>query len=153
MLYLRRWKHRNHWVGLRIFTTKAFGRFCRKVAISDEGLSSAVQEIERGLIDADLGGGVLKKRIARVGGGKSGGFRTLLAFRSGDRTVFIFGFAKSDLDNISSSQLSSLKEAADVYLGLSDDEIDEALRAGALGEIAYVKEENDEEKTDGAEGE
>ncbi len=89
----------------------------------------------------------------RAGGGKSGGFRTLLAFRSGDRTVFIFGFAKSDLNNISSSQLSSLKEAAEVYLGLSDDEIDEALSAGALGEVAYVEEENDEEEADGAERE
>jgi hypothetical protein len=138
---------------LRIFTTKSFGRFCRKTGITDGALRGAVEEIERGLIDADLGGGVLKKRIARAGGGKSGGFRTLLAFRAGDRTVFIFGFAKSDLDNISSSQLSSLKEAAEVYLGLTDDEIDEALRAGALGEIAYAEEENDEEEADGAERE
>ena len=59
--------------------------------------------------------------------------------------MFIFGFAKSDLGNISSSQLSSLKDAAEVYLGLTDDEIDEVLRAGALGEVAYVEEENDEE--------
>jgi hypothetical protein len=95
---------------------------------------------------------VLKKRIARVGGGKSSGFRTLLAFRSGDRTVFIFGFAKSDRDNISSSQLSSLKEAAKVNLGLTDDEIEEALRAGALREVTYDEEENDEE-ADGAENE
>lgn len=92
----------------------------------------------------------LRSEIARAGGGKSGGFRTLLAFRSGDRTVFIFGFAKSDLDNISSSQLSSLKDAAEVYLALNDDEIDEALRAGALGEITYAEEEHDEEEADGA---
>ncbi len=137
---------------MRIFTTKSFGRFCRKAGITDEALGRTVEEIERGLIDADLGGGVLKKRIARDGGGKSGGFRTLLAFRSGDRTVFIFGFAKSDRDNISSSQLSSLKEAAKVYLGLTDDEIEEALRAGALREVRYGEEENDEE-ADGAENE
>jgi hypothetical protein len=139
-------------VALRIFTTKSFGRFCRKAGITDQALDCAVEELERGLIDADLGGGVLKKRIARVGGGKSGGFRTLLAFRSGDRTVFIFGFAKSGRDNISSSQLSSLKEAAKVYLGLTDDEIEEALRAGALREVTYDEEENDEE-ADGAENE
>ncbi len=137
---------------MRIFTTKSFGRFCRKAGIPDQALDSAVQDLERGLIDGDLGGGVLKKRIARAGGGKSGGFRTLLAFRSGERTVFIFGFAKSDRDNISSSQLSSLKEASKVYLGLTDDEIEEALRAGALREVTYGEEENDEE-ADGAENE
>lgn len=130
---------------MRIFATKAFGRFCRKAGLSDEALSNAVEEIEQGLIDADLGGGVLKKRMARADGGKSGGFRTLLAFRSRMRTVFILGFAKSALDNISSTQLASLKDAAEVYLGLSDDEIDEALRAGALREVAYVEEENGEE--------
>lgn len=108
-------------------------------------MCNAVEEIERGLIDADLGGSVLKKRIARAGGGKSGGFRTVLAFRSGDRTVFLFGFAKKDQENISSSELSSLKEAAELYLGLTDEQIDTALDAGALEEIAFHEEDNDEE--------
>jgi len=142
----------NRGVGSRIFTTKTFGRFCRKAAISDGTLTSAVEEIEQGLIDADLGGGVLKKRIARAGSGKSGGYRTLLAFRSGTRTVFIFGFAKSAMDNISSSQLASLKDAAEVYLALTDDQVEEALRIGALREVEYGEEENDEE-ADGAEDE
>ena len=137
---------------MRIFVTKPFGRFCRKAGIPDRALSSAVREIERGLIDANLGGGVLKKRVARAGGGKSGGFRTLLAFRSELRTVFIFGFAKNAVGNIFPAQLASLKEAAEVYLGLTDDEMDEALRAGALREVVYVEEESDEEE-DGAEDE
>ena len=152
MLGFKTLRHHRNRGKLRIFTTKTFGRFCRKSGITDRALSSAVEEIEHGLIDANLGGGVLKKRVARAGGGKSGGFRTLLAFRSEVRTVFIFGFAKNSLDNITSSQLASLKEAAEIYLGLTDDEIEEALCASALREVAYAEEENDEE-ADGAEDE
>jgi hypothetical protein len=122
-------------VALRIIITKSFRRFCRKVEIADAALVDAVEEIERGLIDADLGGGLLKKRIARAGGGKSGGFRVVLAFRSGDRTVFIYGFAKSERDNISSGERVDLKAAARVYLELTGQEITEALNAGALEEI------------------
>jgi len=86
---------------------------------------------------------VFKKRVARAGGGKAGGFRVLLAFRSGYRTVFIFGFAKSELDNISASELAALKDAAQVYLELTNEKIDEALRAGALEELEYAEDDND----------
>lgn len=81
---------------------------------------------------------MLKKRLARAGSGKAVGFRTLLAFRSGFRAVFMFGFAKSAAHNVSSSELSNLKRAAALYLGFSDERIDEALRAKALREIAYA---------------
>ena len=79
---------------MRIFKNRPFARFARKSGLSDAGLLKAVRDAERGLVDADLGGGVIKQRIARPGGGKSGGFRTIVLFRSGARAFFVHGFAK-----------------------------------------------------------
>ena len=84
---------------MRIFKVKTFARFSRKEGLPDASLGEAVADAERGLIDADLGGGLIKQRVARSGGGKSGGFRTVIAFRSKERAIFLFGFAKNDLDN------------------------------------------------------
>lgn len=90
---------------MRIFRNKPFTRFARRARIADAELCAAVSDIERGLIDADLGGGVIKQRIARKGGGKSGGFRALVLLRAGDRVFFVHGFAKSDRDNIRDTNL------------------------------------------------
>ena len=73
---------------MRIFKNKAFTRFARKSGISDASLCKSVSDAEQGVIDADLGGGVIKQRVARSGGGKSGGFRTLILFRVGERAFF-----------------------------------------------------------------
>jgi hypothetical protein len=94
-----------------------------------------VQRAESGLIDADLGGGVIKQRVARPGKGKSGGYRTLILFRQGDRAIFAFGFAKSAQANISKADLALLKEAATEVLGWSDKELDRLVKAGTLVEI------------------
>ena len=80
--------------------------------MTDSALREAVQRAESGLIDADLGGGVIKQRVARAGKGKSGGYRTLILFRQGDRAIFAFGFAKSAQANISRADLALLKDAA-----------------------------------------
>ena len=93
---------------MRIFKTKPFVRFAKRESLDDASLIGAVFEIERGLVDADLGGGVIKKRVARAGRGKSGGYRVLIAVRAGDRAVFLFGFAKSERDNIDDKQLTTL---------------------------------------------
>ncbi len=85
---------------MRVLKNPWFARFARKEKISDSALCEAVARAEKGLIDADLGGGVLKQRVARLGSGKSGGYRTLILYRSGERAVFAFGFAKSGMDNI-----------------------------------------------------
>lgn len=90
---------------------------------------------QKGLIDADLGGGLIKQRIAREGGGRSGGHRTLVFFRSGVRAVFAFGFRKSDRDNIDANEESNLKELARLTLDFSQDEIDRLLANGALEEV------------------
>jgi hypothetical protein len=94
-----------------------------------------VLRAERGLIDADLGGGVIKQRVARAGHGRSGGYRTLILFRQGDRAVFAFGFAKSARANISPTDLAVLKEAAGQALSWHGDELDRLVASGALVEI------------------
>jgi hypothetical protein len=96
----------------RIFKTRFFVRQMQKIGLSDELLLNAVVEMERGLIDADLGGGVVKKRIALPNRGKSGSTRTLIATNKNDRWFFMLGFEKNQRDNIDQTELKSLKEAA-----------------------------------------
>jgi hypothetical protein len=119
----------------RIFKNGWFQRFARKEKLSDELLMYAVARAERGLVDADLGGGIIKQRIARPGGGKSGGYRTLIFLRSGDRAIFAFGFAKSAQANISKADLALLKQAASEALGWSEDELNRLAASGVLVEI------------------
>ena len=90
---------------MRVFKTKWFGRFARKERLSDQKLAEAVREVERGLHDGDLGGGLIKKRIARAGEGKRGGYRTIIVYRRGKRAVFVYGFAKSDKADLSPVEL------------------------------------------------
>lgn len=97
----------------------------------------AIVRAERGLVDADLGGGVIKQRVARAGQGRSGGYRTLILFRQGDKAIFAFGFAKSRQENISQADLAVLRQAADEALGWSEDDMDRLVAAGALVEIEH----------------
>jgi hypothetical protein len=122
---------------LRVFKTKSFVRFARRERISDESLADAVRRAERGLIDADLGGGVIKQRVARPGQGRSGGFRVLLAYRAKARTVFLFGFAKSERDNIDDDELATLQDVGKQFLEATDAALREALAKGLLLEVAY----------------
>jgi hypothetical protein len=98
-------------------------------------LREAVTRADSGLIDADLGGGVIKQRVARPGQGKSGGYRTIILFRQGDRAIFAFGFAKSTQANIAKADLKLLKDAAAKALGWSDQALDRLVASGALMEI------------------
>jgi hypothetical protein len=95
---------------VRIFKTKWLIRFARKERISDPSLSEAISRAELGLVDADLGGGLIKQRVARPGEGRSGGFRVLVAYRKGNRAVFVYGFAKNERDNIDPDELLTLQE-------------------------------------------
>ena len=97
---------------MEILVNKWFDRWRRKEAISDAAICKAVDEIETGLFDANLGGGLYKKRVAAPGKGKSGSYRTLLAFKSGARTCFVFGFAKSARANIDAKEEKALKALA-----------------------------------------
>jgi hypothetical protein len=115
--------------------TKPFARFAEKAEIDDAALCSAVAEAERGLVGANLGGGVIKQRVARRGQGKSGGFRTLIVFRAGWRSVFVYGFAKSARDNIDPSELAALKKLAGELLALNEKAIGQLLDVGTLVEV------------------
>ena len=120
---------------MRTFKTKAFTRFADKAGISDLALCRAVHDAQRGLIAADLGGGVIKQRIARPGQGKSGGFRTLIVFREGTRAIFLHGFAKNEKDNIGKDELVALKKLASDLLGYDDKAIARVVASGTLTEV------------------
>ena len=120
---------------LRIWKTKSFARFARKSGLDDEQLCKAVADVERGLIDADLGRGVIKQRIARRGKGKSGGFRAVILYRRGARGFFVHGFAKNDRANISLDELAALKELAREMLAYDDAQIAAAVAPGPLIEV------------------
>ena len=120
---------------MRSFKTKAFARRARQEGISDKQLHEAVERAARGLIDAELGGGLIKQRVARPGQGRSGGFRTIIAWRAKDRSIFVYAFAKNMRDNISDAELADLKDLAVLYLGYSSKEIDRAVAAGELFEV------------------
>ena len=120
---------------MRIFKTKLFARFARRERISDDALCEAVSRVEKGLVDADLGGGVIKQRIARQGQGRSGGYRVLLAFRDKERTIFVYGFAKSDRDNIDDQELAVVREVSASWLAADTKMIGLALAQGLLIEV------------------
>lgn len=103
--------------------------------MSDEDLCTAVRQVERGLIDADLGSGLFKQRIGRKGQGKSGGFRVMVVFKTNERAFFVHGFAKKDISNITPTERAALKKLAKVLLSISDAEIAAAVRVGTLIEV------------------
>ncbi len=120
---------------LAVYKTKSFARFARKARISDSDLWETARLASSGVIDADLGGGVIKQRIARAGEGKSGGSRAIILFRIRGRAVFVYGFEKKDLGNIKADELNAFRELADVLLGYSDTEIAKRAADGALIEV------------------
>lgn len=120
---------------MRIFKTRYFQRWMRKTELNDADLRKATLEMAAGLIDADLGGGVVKKRIGLAGRGKRGGVRTLVATNKGSRWFFVFGFEKNERDNISDDELQALQDYAADWLKRTAAQLDEAAADGALLEI------------------
>ena len=122
-------------MSMRILKRRNFARWQSGEKLPDAALCKAVKEMESGLIDADLGGFLYKKRVARPGSGKRGGYRTLLAARIGSRYIFLHGFAKSDKENITQEEKDALRYTGKGYLELSIEAIAKALQAGALLEV------------------
>lgn len=120
---------------MRIFKNKSFTRFAIREAIEDEDLLEAIEYANNGLISADLGGGIIKQRIARYGQGKSGGFRTIIIFKTEDRAFFIYGFAKNQKANISDKELKALKKLASQLLSYSDQDLTKAIQNGVFQEV------------------
>ncbi len=120
---------------MRVFKNAWFERFARKQGIADKALLEAIERAERGLIDADLGGGVIKQRVARPGQGKSGGFRTIILYRTAERAFFVYGFVKSDRDNIDNDEEAEFKKAAGYVLGLPEEHLTELIGKGQFTEV------------------
>jgi hypothetical protein len=121
---------------VRVLKDLEFARWARKERLTDQMLYDAADEIERGLIDARLGGFLLKKRVARPGGGKRGGYRTIVAHRQGIRLVFLFGFAKNEADNVARTELLALGKLGDVYLAYDERTVDRMVRETLMIEVA-----------------
>lgn len=122
---------------MRVFKTRQFDKWARNEGVTDRTLWAAVIEMENGLIDADLGGHVVKKRIALPGRGKRGGARSLLAYRLGDCAFFVYGFARNERNNIDDRELKALKLLASALLGWTPEQTGHALREGALIEVIH----------------
>jgi len=127
---------------LRIFKTKWTARFARREGIGNASLCEAIERAERGIIDADLGGGLIKQRVGRKGQGRSGGFRMLLAYQIADRAVFLYGFAKNERENISSDELAVLKQVAAMWLSADEARVALGLTEGEIQEV-----DDDDEET------
>jgi hypothetical protein len=125
---------------VRIFKNAWFFRFARAQKISDDTLREAIMRAESGQVDADLGGGVLKQRIARTGRGKSKGYRTIILLRERYRAFFVYGFTKSDRDNIRKDEEEQFKKMAKHVLGISEAQLDILIANGQIEEV----ESNDE---------
>jgi hypothetical protein len=122
----------------RVFKTRHFARWMRKTDLTNAALCDAVAEMSEGLIDADLGGGVVKKRMALPGRGKSGGARTLLATNKGNRWFFVFGFEKNDRANINPQDVEALQVLAHELLARTGTQLDLAVQTNALEEICHA---------------
>jgi len=119
-------------LNVRIFKSRWFTRFAINERISDPMLCKAVVEAESGLIDADYGGGVIKQRIARPNTGKSGGYRTIILFRRGDKAFFVYGFPKSERDNISDAEKRDFKDLAKEVFSQPDDRLGTLIKTGTF---------------------
>lgn len=122
---------------MRIFKTKGFARLARRARIGDRLLQEAMERAERGIVDADLAGGVIKQRLARQGQGRSGGYRVLIAYQRSRRAVFLYGFAKSECDNIADDELATLRDIATAWLGMDSSRLERALAEGRAEEVDY----------------
>jgi hypothetical protein len=120
---------------MEVLKRRDFARWRRGEALPDAALCEAALEMELGLLGVDLGGLLYKKRVARPGGGKRGGYRTLLAFGRGDRYVFLHGFSKNSRENITGEEKRALQFAGRVFLALAGSELASALQNGVLLEV------------------
>ena len=119
----------------RMLMNKGFAKAARKLGLTDRALATAVREIEDGLVDARLGGFLLKKRIGIDGRGKSGGLRTILAYRQGSRVFFLYVFGKNERDNITDREHQALSELGDEYMAMPMERINDLVARGTLQEI------------------
>jgi hypothetical protein len=120
---------------VNVYLSKAFTRMARREGLTDVHICQAMAEMNTGLIDANLGAGLFKKRIAMPGQGKRGSWRALLGFQAGKKAFFLYLFPKNSLGNIEDDEMKALKRLAKYYLTLKPGEIKTALQCGELNEV------------------
>jgi len=120
---------------MKIFKNKVFARWAKAQGVPDEALIKAIQEIKRGSYEAQLGGGVYKKRIPLEGRGKRGGARTIVAFKLQNKAIFIHGYAKNERENITLKEQEALRLLAKIYFNYTDEQINETIKAKELIEV------------------
>ncbi len=120
---------------LQIYKTKWFGRFARREGILDSSLLEAIERAERGIVDADLGAGLIKQRVARKGQGRSGGYRVIAAYRAKDKAFFIYGFAKSERENLAPDELNTARDIATDWLAADAERIERGILEEEIQEI------------------
>lgn len=120
---------------MRIFKTKWFTHYAHKTQLDDASLYKAIKLADHGIIDANLGSNLIKQRIPRKGQGKSGGYRTIIAYKQHNIAIFLFGYAKNERENIEDDELESFKEIANAWLKCTDSELNSSLEKGILKEI------------------
>lgn len=120
---------------MRIFKYRIFHQWAKKEGISDSTLKQAIDEIEKGLFDASLGSGLYKQRVARKGQGKRASYRTILAFKEKNRSVFMYGYGKNDRANISKKEEAIYKKLAGYFLEMPDAKIENLIKIGELSEV------------------
>jgi hypothetical protein len=121
---------------VRIFKVLVFHRWAKDEGLTDAKLCEIAIEIENGLVDARLGDYLIKKRVGAPGRGKSGGYRTIVAHRQGDRLLFLFGFDKHDRENISPTEKKALHRQADNYMAYSDADLSKLVEDGSIIEVS-----------------
>lgn len=119
----------------RIFQNKPFKRFADKEGLKNDDLQKAINDAENGLIDADLGGGVIKQRIACHNKGKSSGYRTIILFKKSERAFFVHGYAKNEKSNIEDYELKAFKISANALINCSDAELDNLINSNKMIEV------------------
>ena len=123
------------WIKMKIFKYRVFRKWAKKEGVSDSNLKKAIEDIGNGLFDANLGNGLYKQRVARKGWGKRGGYRTILAFKENDKSIFMYGYAKNDCANISDKEEAVYKKLARYYLEATDRQIENLIKIGELFEV------------------
>lgn len=107
------------------YLPKEFSRQARRSGLTDEALGEAIDRAEEGKVDADLGGGLIKQRVSGSSRGRSGGFRTIIAYRRGRQAIFLHLFAKARRANIGPAELEIYRKLAKAYDGLDEAQLDE----------------------------
>ena len=120
---------------MHLYKNAWFDKFARKENITDKALCEAVRQADQGLVEADLGQGLIKQRIARKGAGKSGGYRTIIIYKTKDRALFVYGFAKNDKGNLTPDETVFYRKLAKEYLSLSEDQFRQVAKSRQWKEV------------------